>query len=331
MAVIDINNGYRRITVSDRGRSLLSILHNNDVFIPSACGGQGACGYCRVRVLQGGGPVTDREKVRLKPEELDTGLRLSCQIEVEDDISIEIPAQRFTSKRFTAKVEFKRLLTPTILHLRLTLTVPTEITFVAGQYVQLESRPMGAVPAVSRAYSIATPPSQRNAVELILRRLPHGISTTWAFDHLHEGEEVAFTGPHGSFRLSDTQAPFIMAAGGSGMAPIRSILYDMNDKGIRRPGTYFFGMPAEADLFMNDEMASLAAALPDFYFVPVVMRSGADWKGDTGTPIDAVERRFSDLSAHEAYLCGSPGMIEACIRSFTARGMKESAIFYDKF
>jgi Na+-transporting NADH:ubiquinone oxidoreductase subunit F len=333
MAFIDINNGYRRISVSDRGRSLLSILHDNDVFIPSACGGQGACGYCRVKVLKGGGPVTDNEKARLTPQDLEKGLRLSCQIEVDDDIAIEIPAQRFTSRRFSTTVDFKRLLTPTILHLRLSLTTPAEITFIAGQYIQLETKPFGNVPMVSRAYSIASPPSQKNSVELILRRAPNGISTTWAFDHLQEGETVFLTGPYGRFRLTDTDAPVIMIAGGSGMAPIRSVLYDMKDKGLRRPASYFFGMPSEDDLYMVDEIKALETALTDFYFVPVVMQPKQPdaWKGDTGTPIDAVERRFSDLSRHEAYLCGPPGMIDACIKRFGALGMMEGNIFYDKF
>lgn len=329
---IDINNGDKKLEVQG-GSSLLSLLAENGIFIPSACGGRGTCAYCKVRVIEGGGIIGPVEEPYLSPEERKNDIRLSCQVKVRNDIKIEIPKELFSVKRYLGRLMHKRPLTHDIVELHIELMDPESIDFISGQYVQLESEEYKGRDSVMRAYSMSSLPSDTHHIELIIRRVPDGICTTWVFDYLEEGQKVFFSGPYGEFHLSDTDAPVIFIAGGSGMAPIWSMLRDMKEKGIRRKAAYFFGAVTQRDLFFVDEFDHLRNELGDFTFVPALSNEPeeSDWKGERGLITEVVERRCPDCSQHEAYLCGSPGMINACIQVLTKGGMPEEKIFYDKF
>ena len=330
---IDINDGEKKLNVTG-GSSLLSLLGENEIFIPSACGGRGSCAYCKVTVKEGGGSIGPVEEPYLTDEDRKKGVRLSCQVKVKNDIKIEIPKELFSVKRFRAAVEHKRQLTHDIVELRLALVDPRRLEFTAGQYIQLESEEYEGHDSVMRAYSVSSPPSDHEHIELIVRLVPNGICTTWVFEHLKERQEVTLSGPYGDFHLSDSDAPIIFIAGGSGMAPIWSILRDMIDKGItNRKASYFFGALTQRDLFYVDELNQLAREHDWFEFVPALSNEpeDSDWQGERGLITDVVGRHFPDTTRHEAYLCGSPGMIDACLKVLGTGGMPDSNIFYDKF
>jgi Na+-transporting NADH:ubiquinone oxidoreductase subunit F len=122
-------------------------------------------------------------------------------------------------------------------------------------------------------------------------------------------------------------------AGGSGMAPIRSILFDMCDKGNERRAHYFFGARARRDLFLVDEMRGFEKKLPGFTFVPSLSCPDPEdsWDGAAGWNTEVFNRMLGRCENAEAYLCGSPGMIESCIEVLTAKGVPEELIYYDKF
>ena len=128
-------------------------------------------------------------------------------------------------------------------------------------------------------------------------------------------------------------APLVGIAGSSGMAPLRSIFRDMLRRGIRRPAKFFFGARTRQDLFLLDEWAAFEQQAPWFRFIPVLSDEPANsaWTGERGLVTDAVGRHLPDLSGQEAYLCGSPGMIDAAMAILTARGMPADRVFYDKF
>lgn len=329
---IDVNAGKKTLEI-EGGSSLLSSLAENNVFIPSACGGRGSCAYCKVKVLEGGGLIGPVEEPYLTPEDRQDSVRLSCQVKVRKNLKIEIPEELFNVSRFRARLVHKKPLTHDIVELRMQLLEPDTITFEAGQYVQLESPEYKGHESVMRGYSISSVPSDTRHIELIIRRVPDGICTTWVFDHLKEGQEVYFSGPYGFFHLSDTDAPIICIAGGSGMAPIWSIVRDMKEKGITRPATYFFGALTQRDLFFLDEFQKLEKECPWLKFVPALSKepAGSGWNGERGLITDVVGRHFPDASRHEAYLCGSPGMIDASVVVLTKNGMPEENVFYDKF
>jgi len=163
--------------------------------------------------------------------------------------------------------------------------------------------------------------------------VPNGICTTYVFNHLKVGDAVTINGPYGDFYLRDSDRDIVFVAGGSGMAPIKSILLDMAEKGSTRKATYFFGARARRDLFLVEEMRELEKRLPAFRFVPALSNPAPEdqWNGETGLITDVLGRHFDHLDHHEAYLCGSPGMIDACVKVLKSKGLPEELIFYDKF
>ena len=329
---LDINAG-RKIIAVEGGSSLLNSLAEKDIFIPSACGGRGTCGYCKLKVNAGGGQITPVEEPSLSPQERKDNIRLSCMVKVRRDLQIEIPEDLFSVRRYHARVAHKKPLTHDIVELRFDLIEPPTIEFEAGQYVQLESTDYKGHEAVMRGYSISSRPAEKRQLELIIRLVPDGICSTWVFEHLQAGQTASFSGPYGHFHLSDTDAPIICIAGGSGMAPIWSIVRDMKDKGITRPTTYFFGALTQKDLFFHDEFRKIEKECPWFKFVPALSKEpeNSTWNGERGLITDVVARHFPTISQHEAYLCGSGGMIDAAIAVLVKNGMPETNIFYDKF
>jgi len=326
-------NGKREITVQG-GKPLLSSLREEKIFIPSACGGRGTCGVCKVKVLDGGGPILPTETPFMSKEELTGNVRLSCQVKVRNDLSIEIPEELFNVREFATRCVKIEELTYDMRRFRFELTEPKTIDFVAGQYMQiLCPRYKGSGEEVYRAYSIASDPTDKGVVEMIIRKVPNGICTTWCFEHLKEGDTLSLSGPYGDFRLTETEAPMVFVTGGSGMAPFVSILHTMQNTGSNRQAVYFYGGNTTRDLCLAEQMKGFGAALPNFTFLPVVSRpeEGSGWTGETGLVTEAVKRRYKELSGHEGYLCGSPGMIDAAIKVFIELGMPQDKIYYDKF
>ena len=101
---LDINAGEKPLEVNG-GQTLLAALYSNDIFIPSACGGQGTCGHCKITVTSGGGPVLPTETPLLTRKEIRSGVRLACQVKIREDIYVRIPAELLDVKMFTATVE----------------------------------------------------------------------------------------------------------------------------------------------------------------------------------------------------------------------------------
>ena len=330
---IDINQGTRQITI-EGGRSLLSVLTEEKLFIPSACGGRGTCGYCKVAVREGGGVVLPTETGFLTDEEREGGVRLSCQVKVRNDLAIQIPEELLAVREYTCVCDQIEDLTHDMKRFVLRLQEPERMEYVPGQYVQLLCPPYpGNDEEVYRAYSIASDPADAQRIDLIIRRVPNGICTTWCFEHLQAGDTVRINGPYGEFRLTDTDAPMLFIAGGSGMAPFVSILHQMEHTGDTRSTRYFYGGNQVRDLCLLDAMKRFEEQLPDFKFIPVVAEPGPGetWTGARGLVTEAITAELSDLAGYEAYLCGSPGMIDAAIKTITSMGIEETHIYYDKF
>ncbi|HPB32927.1 MAG TPA: FAD-binding oxidoreductase [Candidatus Sumerlaeota bacterium] len=335
------NYGKVRITINgekiieaDGGHPLLSTLKEQQIFIPSACGGRGSCGLCKCRVTKGAGGILPTEMPWLSAEEQKDGVRLSCQLKVKGDFEIEIPPELFNIKEYRTVVESLRDLTHDIKEVRLRLIEPERISFKAGQFVQFEVPEYELTDQpVYRAYSVSSCPSDEQHVELEIRLVPNGICTTYVHKHLKVGDQVTINGAYGDFFLRDTNTEIIFIAGGSGMAPVKSILLDMAEKKNPRRARYFFGARCLRDLFLVDEMRELEKRLPNFQFIPALSQPQPEdeWNGESGLITNIVDRHVTSGENAEAYLCGSPGMIDACIAVLKKKGIPGERIFYDKF
>jgi len=333
---IDINAGARSLTATGGGH-LLGTLRDQGIFVPSACGGRGSCGACKLRITEGGGPVLPTEMPYLSPRERTDGVRVSCQVKVRNDIAIWIGEEIFNIRSWRATLVSKRELRPGMLELRWDLPPGEHIRFKAGQYAQLKSARYGKVKEeVFRSYSISSSPRDDRAIELIIEKVEGGICSTWACDHLQVGDTAEITGPYGEFTLADTDREIIMIAAGSGLAPIKSILHLMEERAMPRKATFFFSARTREELFHLDLMKHFEMRLADFTFVPTLTRpteqDAAVWTGRTGRIPGIIPQVCGDrVKDAEAYLCGGAGLIDGCAAALKAMGMPPARIFYDKF
>lgn len=331
-------NGKKTLNVRG-GSPLLGTLAAEGIFVPSACGGRGSCGACKCKVLTDVGPHLPTETPYMSPDEISRNVRLACQVKVRKNLAIELPEELFSVKKFSSRVESIRDLTYDIKEVLLALE-GQEIEFQAGQYVQLVVPPYGEVAeSVQRAYSMSSRPSDKKHVELLIRLVPGGIATTWVHKYLRQGQQVEVVGAFGEFHIHDTPAAMICVAGGSGMAPFKSMLYHMNETGAfpEKEIWYFFGARSLRDMFYLDEMRELSARWPRFHFVAALSEPKPEdnWTGETGLITDVLDRYLQGKvdagKGLEGYLCGSPGMINACVNVMKKNGMGEDKIYFDKF
>ena len=335
---IDINEGSRALTVNG-GSNLLITLADQDIYIPSACGGRGTCGECKCKVLSDVGPHLPTELPFMDQKQLEENIRLACQIKVRADIGLAVPEHLFNASNYEGIVERIRDVTHDIKEVYVKL--PEEIAFRSGQYAQIEAPPYAKVKdATQRAYSMSSMPGDPDHVEFLIRLVPDGIVTTYVHEQLQEGGKLRVIGPFGEFYVRDGDATMICVAGGSGMAPFKSIFYDFiaNDRMDERDIWYFFGAVTLKDMYYVAELSELDRKYERFHFVPALSEPepGTEWPGATGLITEVLDHYLANViptsQTREGYLCGSPGMLDACMAVMRNKhAMSEEHIFFDKF
>lgn len=325
---VKINND-KEITMAG-GNTLLAGLLDNKIFLPSACGGKATCGFCKCTVNSDAGPLLPTELPFLSKQEIKSNTRMACQIKVRADIDITVSESLLSVKEFMTKVSRISDLTHDIKEVEMTLLEGDTISFKPGQYVQFQ------IPGTSeyRAYSVASAPSKKNTIELITRLVPEGVCTTYMHNILNEGDEAVVTGPYGDFYLQENSTKEIVCiAGGSGLAPIKSIVYHLFEKGTDRKITFFFGAREVKDLYYREEFEKIAKEHPNFRFVPAVSNPtpSDNWTGETGFVHLCMEKYLDRESKKEAYLCGPPVMIDSSVDILHGFNISDRDIFFDKF
>jgi propane monooxygenase reductase subunit len=296
----------------------------------------GGCGMCKALVVEGDVDNSEASTYALLDYERQQGFSLLCCAYPESDVTLELwdydEADLFsgvTVQQFEAEVEHISSLTHDIRGIQLRLVDATTIGFQAGQYIDV------LVPGTTewRSYSMANPPSRSHEIEIMVKLMPGGLFSDYVDQQLKAGERLTLQGPYGNFHLRDTKREALFIAGGSGMAPILSLLRDMAEQRNERPVTYFYGARARRDLFQLDELHDLEQQLPHFRFIPALSEPAADdaWDGEVGLITDVVKRLVATGADKEAYMCGPTAMIDAAIVTLTRLGVQEANIFYDKF
>jgi phenol hydroxylase P5 protein len=223
-------------------------------------------------------------------------------------------------------------LTPTIKAIWLKLDQP--LHFQAGQYVQL------VIPGIegNRAFSIANSPAQVQAtgeIELNVRLVPGGAGTSWLHQQLKVGDKLQVSGPYGRFLVrKSAQLPLVFMAGGSGLSSPRSMIQDLLEANSQQPMTLVYGQRTADELYYDAEFRALAAQHPHFTYVPTLSGEpeGSGWEGARGFVHDVAKSHFgSNFAGHQAYLCGPPVMIEACIGTLMQGRLFERDIYTEKF
>ena len=198
--------------------------------------------------------------------------------------------------------------------------------FLAGQYASLG---FGDLPP--RDYSMANPP-HRTPLEFHVRRMGADGVSDYVARALRPGERVTVEGPYGDAWLRrDHAGPILAVAGGSGLAPIKSIVETALCTGMTRPIHLYFGVRDEPDIYLEDQFQGLARAHPNVRFVPVLSDPAGPTGRRSGAVADAVARDFEGFDGFKAYLAGPPAMVEAAEQVLSARGLDAGDIHADPF
>jgi Na+-transporting NADH:ubiquinone oxidoreductase subunit F len=312
------------------GSTILTYLAENKIFIPSACGGKATCGLCKGRVVTDVGPLLPTERPFMTREEAALNTRLLCQVKVKQDTSIVIPEEYFLVKEFRSTVEAITPMSHDTRMFRFRLDDPSKIEFKPGQFVQFRIPGAGE----ERAYSIASSSNDHGCVELIVRLVPGGLCTTYMFNKLAIGDEIWLTGPYGEFFLQEkTESPIICVGGGSGSAPIRSIITYLAEKNSTRTIRSFYGGRTPKDIYLTEYYDDLSKQLADFEHIPAISEpeDGDGWQGEKGLITEVIERRVPDVTGWEAYMCGPPVMLHYAKLLLIKLGIDEDCIYFDEF
>ena len=332
-------NGSQSIS-SKLGEKLLGAFTEGGIPVPSACGGAGTCGQCRVTVTRGGGDVLPNEKALLSRGEIAEGTRLACQVTVRGDMAVSVPDSMLNAQEWRCTVASSRTVAPLIRELVLKIPDGETLDFRPGSFVQvtapayslsyadydiapehqaawekqgLRNITSSSAEPVSRAYSIANTPADGDDHVVLLIRLalpppnmpgvPPGIVSSWLFG-LREGDDVDISGPYGEFGARETEREMVFIGGGVGMAPLRAIITDQLERvGTRRKMSFWYGARTGLDLFYREEFDRLDVEHDNFTW-SVALSDPApedEWTGETGFVHDVVQRRLlKDHPAPEA-------------------------------
>jgi len=357
-----VPSGNVTITVNDEkkyevpiGGKLLGVLAGQEIFVPSACGGGGTCGQCKVKVISGGGSLLPTEEGSITRKEAKAGTRLSCQVAVKESMSIEVPEEVFGVKKWECEVVSNDNVATFIKEFVVRLPEGEDVPFKAGGYIQIECPPHTIKYAdfnigdeyrsdwdrfnmwqyiskvdevVTRAYSMANYPQEKGVIKLNIRiaspppgtSYPPGIMSSYIFG-LKPGDKVTISGPYGEFFARETDKEMVFIGGGAGMAPMRSHIFDQLKRiHTDRKMTFWYGARSKKEMFYTEEFDELAETNPNFnWHVGLSDPLPEDkWEGYTGFIHNILHDEY--LKDHEApedieYYLCGPPIMNKCVIS----------------
>jgi CDP-4-dehydro-6-deoxyglucose reductase len=315
------------------GESILNAALRQSVMLPYSCK-NGTCGSCKGVVESGEVHYPFHPPMALSREEMAEGCALMCQAEPIEDLVIrvrEIEAVRdIQIRKMPARVIEKTLLTKEVMRVRIKLPNAQRLQFLAGQYLDI-LLPEGK----RRAFSIASSPLSEDIIELHIRHIDGGGFTGWVFDDMKERDILRLEGPMGTFfiRNDKTERPMILMGGGTGFAPLKSMIEDLLTHQDTRPLHLFWGVRNQSELYMHQQAQQWASENDHIQYTTALSesRDGEANESYAGFVHEAVLQQFPNLSAHDIYMSGPPAMIDASRTAFLAGGAERRRIFFDSF
>jgi propane monooxygenase reductase subunit len=300
---------------------------------------EGQCSACKSFLLDGDLEMEKYSTFALPEYESEEGYVLLCRSHAYSDLEVELinydeDILRLGIPIVTLQtiVEEIEPLTHDIKRLVLKFAEPGQkMLFTAGQYADIR------IPGSDehRAYSMANTPSNNDHLEFMIKIFPGGRFSSLLEGGIRVGQELVVKGPYGVFMLREkSNSDIVCIGGGSGMAPLWSLLNSMAERSVERKATYFYGARTRKDLFYLDRLKQLEERLPGFRFVPALSMATPEdeWDGETGLITEVLDRNLeAGQTQMQAYLCGPPPMIDAAIPVLVRKGIGEDRIFFDKF
>ena len=333
---VTLKTSGKQFTVNQDETVLEAALRQN-INLPYGCK-NGACGSCKGKVLEGQVTHGQHSESAMSRADETGGATLFCCAHPQSDLLIEARevqgAGDIAIRKVPCRVNAISRYSSDVAILKLQLPASERFQFLAGQYLEFLLKD-----GQRRAYSIANAPEQEGPLELHIRHLPGGLFTDFVFaakdPALKEKDILRFEGPLGSFFLrEDSKKPIIFVAAGTGFAPIKSIIEQMQAKKIQRPISLYWGGRRPSDLYMNSLCETWAQDLPDFKYIPVISDALPEdaWDGRSGFVHEAVMTDHPNLKDFQVYACGAPVMVNAARQDFSSQcHLPEEEFFADSF
>ncbi len=330
-----INDNEEKSITTSGGKTLLSALVENRVYLPSACGGKGTCGTCKCRVMAGGGDILPTELSLVNRRERKEKIRLACQVKVKQDMEIQVPDEIFNIRKYETTVVSNENVATFIKELVLKLDDGDRLDFKAGAFIQIDIPEYEAEfknfsvaekykaawkqyslltlkshseERVNRAYSLANPPEESDLLKFTIRiatpppgttEVPPGIGSSYVFN-LKPGDRVTISGPYGDFFAKPTQREMCFIGGGAGMAPLRShVRHQLLGLNTERPISFWYGARSKNEMFYHEEFLALASKFSNFKYCVALSdpQPEDNWDGPVGFIHQAVRDTY--LATHE--------------------------------
>jgi Na+-transporting NADH:ubiquinone oxidoreductase subunit F len=339
-----VATGNVKVTVNDElelaipvGGKLMQGLADADLFVPSACGGGGTCGQCRVRVTSGGGAILPTETSVINKRDAADHYRLACQVSVKQNMHVQVADEVFGVKRYECTVISNHNVSSFIKELVLALPEGEELEFRAGGYIQIDCPPHDlkykdfdieerfrdewdrynlwryeshVKKTEMRAYSMASFPLEKTVIKLNVRiatpppgaddSVPPGVMSSYIFN-LKPGDKAMVSGPFGEFFAKETDNEMVFIGGGAGMAPMRAHIFDqLKRRHSTRKMSFWYGARSLKEMFYAEEFDELAEKNDNFVWHLALSEPQPEdnWTGLTGFIHQVLYDEY--LSKHKA-------------------------------
>ena len=333
VTVADLNQS----APAGEGETVLAALLAHGIGFAYSCQ-SGNCGTCKCELVSGDILDLEYSEHALSADERSRGIVLACRSQMWSDVVVRrLDSEDFVvhpSRVMRCRVAGIDHLTHDILSLTLEIVAGGPFTFSAGQYAQLE---LPVAPGISRDYSMANRPDQP-LLEFHVRVMPGGSVSHRIATALKVGDMVKVSGPLGtSYLRAQHSGPMLCIAGGSGLAPVRSIVETALASGFAQPVHLYFGVRGERDIYFERELAALQERHDNFRAHIVLSEPGATSSSATilqrryGLVTDAVAADFAGLDGFKAYFAGPPPMVDAATALVKARRIGLRDIHADAF
>jgi len=329
---VTIQPSGHQFTVED-DETILEAALREGFSLPYGCR-NGACGACKGKVLAGQLDHGTHSPNALKDAEKTQGRALFCRARPLSDLTIEVKeigaAKDIVVKTLPCRVEKLEKRADDVMLMKIKLPANERLQFLPGQYIDFQLKDGHA-----RSYSLANPPHDDALLELHVRHVPGGLFSDHVFTTMKERDILRLKGPLGSFFIrEDSDKPIIFVAGGTGFAPVKSMLEHAFSAHLDRELVLYWGVRSLKDLYMAELPQQWLAEHANFSFIPVLSdpQPGDRWQGRTGFVHQAVLADFADLSGYQVYACGAPAMVDSARESFVGtRKLPEDEFFADAF
>ncbi|MGF1551105.1 MAG: benzoate 1,2-dioxygenase electron transfer component BenC [Paracoccaceae bacterium] len=323
---LNFEDGVTRVIEVEDGEMVTDAAFRQKINLPMDCR-DGVCGTCKCFCEKGEYELEFHMDDSLTEEEAEARYVLACQMTVESDCILRVPASSEVCKTKTEAVPGEVVaverLSETSIGLRVRMERP--IGFLPGQYVNI------SVPGTDahRAYSFSSAAGAAEGTFLI-RNIPGGVMSDYLTGRAAAGDRVRLTGPMGAFYLRPVERPMLWLAGGTGLAPFLSMLEQLAESGCDQPIRLYYAVTREADLVELDRVRALAETIGDVEVITVLADEATEHarKGYVTDHVSAEDLRDGGV---DVYLCGPPPMVDAVRAHFEGLGVAPASFFFEKF